>query len=86
MTDKREKVDLGMMALYTINLEEVGKDKGLATYGKVWEAYYLAHSVNIPHSFWVVLFLDAISSRQEKAVDLLGTLCGDFLADQTWGE
>ena len=30
--DKREKVDLYMMALDIINLEEVGKDKGLATY------------------------------------------------------
>ena len=25
-TDKRKKVDLHIMALYTINLEEVGKD------------------------------------------------------------
>ena len=79
--DKRENVDLDMMALYTINLEEVSKDEGLATYEKVWEASALAHSIDTPHSFWVGLLLAAISKRQEKAVELLGTLCGEVLAD-----
>ena len=31
-TDKRKKIDLHIMALDTINLEEVGKDEDLATY------------------------------------------------------
>ena len=30
-SDKMEKFDLDMMALDTINLEEVGKDEGLET-------------------------------------------------------
>ena len=34
--DKREKVDLDMMALVTIVLEEVGKDKIFTTYEEVW--------------------------------------------------
>ena len=33
--DKREKVELDMMALDTINLEEVGRYEGLTTYEKV---------------------------------------------------
>ena len=61
--DKREKVDLDMMALYTINLEEVVKYEGLATYEKVWEDSDLAHSIYIPHSFWVGLFLETIKRR-----------------------
>ena len=36
------------MALVTINLEEFGNAEGLDTYGKVWEAYDLAHSINMP--------------------------------------
>ena len=46
--DKKEKIDLDMMALDTINLVEVGKDEGLATYEKVWEASALDHSIDTP--------------------------------------
>ena len=84
--DKREKFDLDMMALDTINLVEVGKDEGLATYEKVWEASALDHSIYIPHYFHASLFLEAISRRQKKEVELLGTLCGEISADWTWVE
>ena len=63
------------MAVYTINLEEVGKDEVLDTYEKVWEASALAHSIDMPYSFWVGSFLEAIIRSQEKVVELLGTLC-----------
>ena len=46
-----------MMALDIINLEEVGKDEGLATYEKLWEACALNHSIYIPHSCGLELFL-----------------------------
>jgi len=62
--DKREKVDLDMMTLDTINLEEVGKDEGLATHEKVLEASAMAYSTDTLHSFWMGLFLEAISRRQ----------------------
>ena len=75
-----------MMALDTINLEEVGKDEDLSIYEKVWEDFALDHSINTPHSFRMWLLLKAIIRRQEKAVELLGTLCGDILVDQTWVE
>ena len=75
-----------MMDLNTINLEDVGKDEVLLTYEKVWEALALAQSIDMPHSFQVRLFLEAISRRQDKVVELFGTLCGDVLADRTWVE
>ena len=84
--EKREKVDFYMMALDTINLEEVGNDEGLYTYEKVWESSDLAHSINMPHFFWVGLLLEAVSRKQEKAVEILRTLCGDVLVDQIWVE
>ena len=62
--DKMENVDLDMMALDSINLEEVGKDEGLIIYEKVWEASAFTNSIDIPHYFWVGLFLEAISRRQ----------------------
>ena len=65
------------MVLETINLEEVGKDEGLVTNEKVWEASDLDHSINMPHSFWLVLSLE---------MELLGTLCGYVSADQMWVE
>ena len=37
-----------MLALGTINLEEVGKDEGLVNCEKVLEAYDLDHSINMP--------------------------------------
>ena len=61
--DNWEKVYLYIMALDTINLEELGKDEGLVTYEKVWEASDLAHSINMPNSFQVGLFLEAIIRR-----------------------
>ena len=72
--DKREKVDLEMMALGTIKLEEVGKDKDLVTYERVWEDLALDHSIDMTHSFWVGLLLEAIITRQDKVVELLGTM------------
>ena len=84
--EKREKVYLYMMALDTINLEKVEKDEGLDAYEKLWEASGLAHSINMPHYFRVGLLLEAIRRSKEKAVELLGTMCGDVLADQTWVE
>ena len=71
------------MALVTINLEEFGNAEGLDTYGKVWEAYDLAHYIYMPHSFRVGLFLDAIIRRQEKELEILGMLYGDVLEDRT---
>ena len=62
--DKREKIDLEMTTHDTINLEEVGKDEGLIIYEKVWEASAFTNSIDIPHYFWVGLFLEAISKRQ----------------------
>ena len=82
--DKREKVDLDMIELGTINLEEEGKVEDLATYEKMWEASALAHLINTPQPFWVGLFLEVISRSQDKAVELLGTLRGDVSADWTW--
>ena len=55
---------MNMMAIDTINLEEVRKDEGLNTYEKVWEASDLAHSIDMTNSFRVGLFLEAISRRQ----------------------
>ena len=81
--DKREKVDLDMIALDTINLEKEGKVEDLATYEKMWEASALAHFINIPHLFWVGLFLEVISRSQDKAVELLGKLHGEVSADWT---
>ena len=81
--DKKEKIDLDMMALDTINPEEVGKYEGLSTYEKVWGDYALDHSINTPHYFWVGLFLESVSRRQEKVMEILGTMCGEFLEDWT---
>ena len=64
----------------------MGKDEGLAIYEKVWDSSALAHSINMPHSFRVGLFLEAISRSQEKAVELLGMLCEDVSEDQKWVE
>ena len=72
-----------MLVLDTINMEELGKDEGLETCENLWEASALDHSVDMPYSFWVGLFLDTISRRHEKAVELLGKLCGDVSVDQT---
>ena len=77
---------MDIMNMETINLKEMGKDEGLATYEKVWEASDLAQSINIPHYFWVGLFLEAIIRTQEKAVDLLGILCGEVLVNWKWAE
>ena len=38
----------------------------------------------MPQTYRVGLFLKAIIRRQEKAVDLLGNLCRDVLADRVW--
>ena len=38
----------------------------------------------MPQSFWVGLFPEAISTRQDKAVYLLGILCGDVLSYRAW--
>ena len=81
--DKREKVDLVMMELDTINLEEEGKVEDLANYENMWEASALAHFINIPHPSWVGLFLEFISRSQDKAVELLGKLHGEVSADST---
>ena len=61
--EKRENVDLDMMALGNINLKEVGTDKDLDTYENVWEASSLNHSIDTPHSFWVRSFLEAMIRR-----------------------
>ena len=84
--DKREKVDLDMMALESINMEEVGNDEGLEIYENVWEASALAHSIDTIHSFWAGLLLEAIIRRQEKLVEILGILCWEFFSDRTWVE
>ena len=86
LPDIMNKVDFYMIALEPINLEEMGKDEGLATYEKVWEAAALDHSIYIPHYFHASLFLEAISRRQKKEVELLGTLWGEISADWTWVE
>ena len=52
----------------------------------MWKASDLAQSIDTPHSFWVGLVLEAISRRQEKAVELLVMLCGDVLTYRTWVE
>ena len=83
---KRDKDDLDMMAPNTIKLEELGKNEGLGTYEKLWEAFTLSQSINIPHYFWVGLFLETISRRQEKTVELFGTLYGDVFSDWMWVE
>ena len=78
--EKIEKVELDVMALDTINLDEVGKDKLLETYEKLWGASDLAHSIDRPNSYQLGLFLEAISRRQEKAMEILGTLFGEVSA------
>ena len=75
---KVEHIDLDMMGLNTINLEEMGMDEGLVIYEKVWEASASAHSIGMPQYFRVGLFLDTTIRKQEKAVELLGMLCGDL--------
>ena len=57
-------------------------DEGLTIYKNMWEAYDLDHSIDISQAFCVGLFLGDISSRKEKGVDLLGTLCRDVLVDR----
>ena len=64
----------------------MGKDENLGIYEKVWKAYALDHYMNVPHFFWVGLLLEAVSRKQEKAVEILRTLCGDVLVDQIWVE
>ena len=72
------------MALDTINLYKVGMDEVLIIYKKVWEASASSNSISMPQSFWVGLFPEAISTRQDKAVYLLGILCGDVLSYRAW--
>ena len=84
--DKREKFDLEMIALDTIKLEEIGKEEGLVTYEKVWAASDLDHYIDMPHYFQVGLFNEAIIRRQEKAMEILVTVCGDVSTDRTWME
>ena len=42
------------------------------------------HSIDITQAFWVGLFPKSISRSQEKAVELLGTLCRDVLVYCAW--
>ena len=70
-----------MMEIDIINLKEVGMYEGLTIYENMWEASALDHSIDMPQVFRVGLFLKAIRKTQEKAVDLLGTLCRDILED-----
>ena len=44
----------------------------------------MSHYINMPHAFWVGLFLKVTIRRKEKAVEILGTLCRDVLADRVW--
>ena len=55
----------------------------MITYEKLWGALALPHRIDIPHSFRVGLFLDAIIRRQEKELEILGMLYGDVLEDRT---
>ena len=77
---KGKQTNLDTMELDTTNLEEVVMDEGLTIYEKMWDASALDHSIDTPQAFWVGLFLKAIRSRQEKAVELLGNLCRDVSA------
>ena len=81
---KGKQTDLDMMDLDNINLEEVGMDESLNIYEKMWEASALNHSVDMPEAFRVGLFLKAISRRQKKAVELLGTLCRAVSVGWAW--
>ena len=73
-----------MMELHTINLEEVGMDECLTIYKNMWEASASDHSIDTLQAFQVGLFLNDISSRQEKTAELLGNLCRDVLSDLAW--
>ena len=44
----------------------------------------MAHYIDMPQDFWVGLFLDSIIRSQDKAVELLGTMCRDVPVDQAW--
>ena len=44
----------------------------------------MAHYIDMPQDFWVGLFFDSIIRSQDKAVELLGTMCRDVPVDQAW--
>ena len=50
----------------------------------MWEASALYQYIDMPQAFRVGLFLKAISRRQEKEVNLLGTLCRGASEDRVW--
>ena len=81
---KYKQTNLYIIELDTINLEEFEMDEGLTIYEKMWGASALDHSIDMNQAFWVGWLLKAISRRQEKAVDLWGTLCRDVSSDQVW--
>ena len=83
-TVKGKQTDLDMMEIHTIKLVEVGMDESLTIYENMREASASDQSINTPQAFRVGLFLKAVSRRQDKAVDLLGTLCRYFLVDRAW--
>ena len=78
---KGKQTDLDTTDLDNINLEEVEMDEVLTIYENMWEYSASDHLINTPQDFRVGLLLKGTIRRQEKAVDLLGTLCRDVLAD-----
>ena len=59
-------------------------DEGLTIYENIRKASTSVHSIDMPQDFWVGLLLKSIIRRQEKVVDLLGTLYRDVLVDWEW--
>ena len=70
------------MVLDAPNSEEVGKEYGLELYNKVWGDLASQISIAMPHKSRLGAFLEYISLRQDRAVELLQKLCADVAADR----
>ena len=66
------------------NKGEVGKEDGLEVYEKVWGDSAFQISINLSHTLRVGDFLESLSVRQERDVELLQKLWDDLAADRTW--
>ena len=74
------------MALDAPKLEYVVNENGLEVYQKVWEAWASQISIAMPQTFRVGYFLEYLSLRQDRAVELLQNLCTNVAVYSTWAD
>ena len=68
------------------NPEEVVKEDALEMYEKVWGISSSQLSISVPQTFRVGYFLESLSLRQYRAIELLKNLCSDVAADRNWAD